>query len=122
MKPRGYQLFLQRCKHELEHCLESYDFWEFVNASQDPIEILKMIRSAINCHDDVKQGTMAFIEQDMRLYTAWQKHDQSPLNYVKQVRAQADVINVHGGASWLSPKALPGSPQPMDDSEWGDSC
>lgn len=67
------------------------------NASQDPIELLKLIRSALHKHDNIKQGTMAFVEQDIRLFTMWQKPEQSPLEFVKQVKAQADVINVHGG-------------------------
>jgi hypothetical protein len=97
VKSRGFQLILQHCDKDVEQRIMSYADWEVSNTAQDPIGLLKLIRSALHKHDDVKQGTMAFVEQDIRLYTMWQKPDQTPLDFIKQVKAQADVINVHGG-------------------------
>jgi hypothetical protein len=34
----------------------------------------------------------------------WQKPDQTPLDFIKQVKAQADVINVHGGRAGFHPE------------------
>ena len=104
VKSRGFQLILQHCDKDVEQRIESYGNWEVCNASQDPIELLKLIRSALHKHDDIKQGTMAFVEQDIRLFTMWQKPEQSPLEFVKQVKAQADVINVHGGRAGYHPE------------------
>jgi hypothetical protein len=100
----GYKLILQHCDKDVEQRIESYGNWEVCNTVQDPIELLKLIRSALHKHDDVKQGIMAYIEQDIRLFTMWQKPDQSPLEFVKQVKAQVDVINVHGGRAGYHPE------------------
>jgi hypothetical protein len=59
VKTRGYQLILKHCDKDVEQRIESYGNWEVCNAAQDPIELLKLIRSASHKHDDVKQGTMA---------------------------------------------------------------
>ena len=45
--------------------------------AQDPIELLKLIRSGLNKHDNIQQGTMAYVEQDICLFTMWQKLDQA---------------------------------------------
>ena len=104
IKTRGYQLILQHCNKDVEQHIESYGNWEVCNMAQDPIELLKLIRSALHKHDDIKQGTMAYVEQDIRLFTMWQKRDQSPLEFVKQVKAQADVLTstVAGQGTTLS--------------------
>jgi len=97
-------LILQHCNKDVEQHIESYGNWEVCNMAQDPIELLKLIRSALHKHDDIKQGTMAYVEQDIRLFTMWQKRDQSPLEFVKQVKAQADVLTstVAGQGTTLS--------------------
>jgi hypothetical protein len=66
VKSRGFQLILQHCDKDVEQRIIFYANWEVCNGTQDPIELLKLIRSALHKHDDViKQGTMAFVEQDI---------------------------------------------------------
>ena len=49
-------------------------------------------------HDKVKGGTMAIVEQDIRLYIGcYQKQNQTLTKYFKLFKAQCDVIDVFGG-------------------------
>ena len=47
--------------------------WEMSKDNQDVIKILTMILNICHSHDEMNQGTMAYVESDITLYTTFQK-------------------------------------------------
>eukprot|EP00804_Cyclotella_cryptica_P018941 CCRYP_006458-RA/>CCRYP_006458-RA protein AED:0.52 eAED:0.43 QI:0/0/0/0.5/1/1/2/0/247 len=93
---RAFQLLMQHCHPDVEQQIKSNEAWEVTNAAHNPVKLMKLIRSAVHKHDEIKQGAMVFVEQDIRLYTMRQDGNTTPLDFDKLVKAQADVINVQG--------------------------
>ena len=67
-----------------------FDAWEMTNASQDPVELFKLKQSSIYKCSEFEQRMMAFVKQDIRLYTMHQKNVKT-FNYLKQVKGQVDL-------------------------------
>ena len=57
-RPRAFQLVLSHVNPELEEKLEASSTWAGIKQAQDVIELLKLIRSHVHMHDEVKQGTV----------------------------------------------------------------
>eukprot|EP00956_Cyclotella_meneghiniana_P039152 scaffold166732_cov36-Cyclotella_meneghiniana.AAC.1 len=68
--------------------------YEAVKRDNDIVRLLELIRGYAHDHDEVKQGTMAFVEHDLRLYLTYQK---------PTFRARKDVVNTFGGRAGYHP-------------------
>ncbi len=68
-----------------------------INQDQNPVELLKLIRSIAHKHEDEKGGTMARVEHDLRLYMCYQKPQMTNVDYYKTFKAIRAVVDVHGG-------------------------
>lgn len=63
--PRAYQLILVHCHPNMEKKLVASDKYARINQIQDPVELLKLVRSIAHKHKDDKGGTMARVEHDL---------------------------------------------------------
>eukprot|EP00804_Cyclotella_cryptica_P010750 CCRYP_005528-RA/>CCRYP_005528-RA protein AED:0.45 eAED:0.45 QI:0/-1/0/1/-1/1/1/0/127 len=81
----------------MEQKLVATEKFVLINASQNPVELLKLIRSIAHKHEDEKGGTMARVEHDMRLYLCCQKPNITNVDYYKTFKAIHAVVDVHGG-------------------------
>ena len=95
--PRAYQLILVHCHPNMEQKLVASDKYARINQTQDPVELLKLVRSIAHKHEDEKVGTMARVEHDLRLYMCFQKPNMSNVDYYKTFKAIRAVVDVHGG-------------------------
>lgn len=78
--------------------------WETIKTSGKLIPLLELVRQVCHKHDEVKQGTMALVEQQMQLFLNYQRQDITLEDFVKQFRARAEVINTFGGRAGYHPK------------------
>ncbi len=93
--PRTYQLLLVHCHPNMEQKLMSSERYLQINQDQNPVELLKLIRSIAHKHEDEKGGTMAWVEHDLRLYMCYQKPQMTNVDYYKTFKAIR--VDVHGG-------------------------
>ena len=63
-----------------------------------------MIRDVANKHDETKQGTMAYVESDLRLYTTFQRDKQNFDDYLSLFKANVETVNAHGGKAGFHPQ------------------
>jgi predicted Fe-S protein YdhL (DUF1289 family) len=98
-KERAYQLVLSHCHPLLEEKLEACNDWERINADQDLIQLLKLIRAVVHKHDDQEHSTMALVEHDMKLYMSFQKDNESDSDFYKAFNMRCDVVDTFGGQS-----------------------
>ena len=71
-RKRAYQLLLLHCHPQVEEKLDAVEGFQAINEQQDLIKLLQTIRSIVHKHDEVKGGTMAIVEQDLRLFLGFQ--------------------------------------------------
>eukprot|EP00804_Cyclotella_cryptica_P005150 CCRYP_018673-RA/>CCRYP_018673-RA protein AED:0.44 eAED:0.64 QI:0/0/0/0.5/1/1/4/0/733 len=95
--PGAYQLLLVHCHPNMEQKLVASEKFANINAAQDPVGLLKMIRSIAHKHEEEKGGTMARVEHDIQLYLCYQKPNMSNVDYFKTFKAIRAVVDVHGG-------------------------
>ena len=103
IKVKIYQLILQHCDLTLKEKLKTASTYETIKANNDIIKLLELIRGFAHDQDEVKQGTMAFVEHDLRLYLSYQKPHVPLDDFVKQFRARKDVVNTFGGRAGYHP-------------------
>jgi hypothetical protein len=75
---RAFQLVLMHFHPDVEERIKSFDKWTVVDASQDVVKLLKLIRCVLHKCEEIKQGAMAYMEQDLRLMTMHQKPEWTP--------------------------------------------
>eukprot|EP00956_Cyclotella_meneghiniana_P039180 scaffold167175_cov42-Cyclotella_meneghiniana.AAC.1 len=98
-----FQLILQHCDPSLKEKLKTASTYETIKTDNDIVKLLELICGFAHDHDEVKQGTMAFVEHDLRLYLTYQKPNVELDDFVKQFRARKDVINTFGGRAGYHP-------------------
>jgi hypothetical protein len=81
----------------LEDKLESSEKWEKINDDQDVVGLLKLIRGISHQHDEVKQGTISFVNHDLALYLNYQESHEDVGTFFKLFKARCDVIDTFGG-------------------------
>eukprot|EP00804_Cyclotella_cryptica_P006127 CCRYP_010733-RA/>CCRYP_010733-RA protein AED:0.37 eAED:0.37 QI:0/-1/0/1/-1/1/1/0/397 len=95
--PRAYQLLLVHCHPNMEQKLVALEKFANINAAQDPVGLLKVIRSIAHKHEEEKGDTMARVEHNIQLYLCYQKPNISNVDYFKTFKAIRAVVDVHGG-------------------------
>ena len=78
--------------------------WASDEVTQDRIELPKIIRSRNNKHDDSKQGVMAIVQSDKRMFLTYQTPDMSNTEYLDIFKSCVEVIEAYDG----TPGAHPG--------------
>jgi hypothetical protein len=92
-----YQLLLVHCQPNMEQKIASSEKFVKINQNQDPVELQKLIRSVAHKHEEGKGGTMARVENDLRMYMCCQKPHVSNVVYYKICKTIREVIDVHAG-------------------------
>jgi hypothetical protein len=103
VKVKVFQLILQHCDPSLKEKLKTASSYESVKNSNDIVKLLELIRGFAHNHDEVKQGTMAYVEHDLRLYLGYQKANVPLDDFVREFRARKDVVNTFGGRAGYHP-------------------
>ena len=85
--PRTCQLLLVHCHPNMEQKLMSSERYLQVNQDQNPVGLLKLIRSIAHKHEDEKGGTKARVEHDLQLYMFYQKLQMTNIEYYKTFKA-----------------------------------
>ena len=101
---KAFQLILAHCHPDVERRVTASSKWETIKTSGKLIPLLELVRQVCHKHDEVKQGTMALVEQQMQLFLNYQRQDITLEDFVKQFRARAEVINTFGGRAGYHPK------------------
>ena len=94
---RIYNLLLTHCPKELETKLKEMSNWAKISADRDAIELVKLIRGITHKHDETAQGTMAYMESDLLLYTTFMSKQDTLQDFYDLFTAQYETINAHSG-------------------------
>ena len=98
VKKKTFQLLLAHCHTDVRDKLESVASWEAVDVAQDPIRLLELIRNVVHKHEEVKQGVMALVEQQLNYYfLTFQKENEPLKEFLKNKKVQADIIDTFRG-------------------------
>ena len=84
--------------------LESSDAWETIETDQDVVRFLVLIRNVVHKHDEVKQGTMALVEQVLQLYLNFQAESESLQDFLKAFKARCDIVDTFKGQAGYHPQ------------------
>jgi hypothetical protein len=103
-KSKAFQLVLGHCHPDVRERLESSSEWETIDADQDLIKLLELIRNVVHKHDEVKQGTMALVEQTLQFYLNFQGKNESLPDFYKAFKARADIIDTYKGQCGYHPE------------------
>ncbi|KAL7504016.1 hypothetical protein ACHAXN_001720, partial [Cyclotella atomus] len=95
--PRAFQLVLQHVHPDLEEKLESDSGWKQLEEDQDAVKLLILIRNYVHNHDEVKQGTMSLVQQDLNWHLGYQKERQLLTDFHKEYKARLEVVRALGG-------------------------
>jgi hypothetical protein len=95
-KERAYQLVLSHCHPLLEEKLEACNDWAKINADQDLVQLLKLIRAVVHKHDDQQHSTMALVEHDLKLYMSFQRDNESDSDFYKAFNMRCEVVDTFG--------------------------
>jgi hypothetical protein len=69
-----------------------------VDVAQDPIRLLELIRNVVHKHEEVKQGVMVLVEQQLNYFlTFFQKENEPLKEFLKNKKVQADIIDTFRG-------------------------
>ena len=97
VKVKVMQLLLQHTEPSLKDRLKATEKWTDIKANDDVVGLMKLIRSFAHDDCDFKQGTMAYVDNDLRFYLGYQRRNESLEEYRKNFKARADVIEAFGG-------------------------
>ena len=68
---RVYNLVLSHCPPKLEEVLKTLVAWESMYRDQDSMEVIGMVHNVCHKHDESKQGKIAYVESDLKLFTMY---------------------------------------------------
>jgi hypothetical protein len=102
-EPRAFQLIFAHCHPLLDEKLAASSTWDTIKAGHKLVALLTLVRSFVHKHDEVKQGTMGFVEHTLQLHLGFQTKDMALSDYYKQFKSNVEVINTHGGRAGYHP-------------------
>ena len=97
-----YALILGQCTQAMVDRLEASEEYEDVNNSNDPVELLKLIRSCIYQKHVTKKPVHAFIDAEYALLTLRQESNQSLSSYYEKFKEVVQVYQNLGGEAGAS--------------------
>ena len=98
-EPRAFQLVLSQCEPAIEEKLEACTDWETVKRDHKLVDLLKLIQGIVHKTDEIKQGTMAYVQQYLDLCLNFQKENEDIISFFKAFKARCEVIDTFGGCA-----------------------
>lgn len=102
-QPRAFQLVLSHCEPTVIDKIEASSKWQTIKKGQNVIELLALIQGITQKHDEVKQGTMAFVEQLFDWCLHYQKEGEDLSDFFKRHKSGGDIIDSFGGKCGYHP-------------------
>ena len=96
-RSKAFYLVLQHCPSELKNELKNAVCWEVIAADRCVVALLLAVRDVTHDKKERRHRTMAYVEDDFKMYTTTQRSDETLDDYYKAFKAQGDIINAHGG-------------------------
>ena len=96
-KEKAFDFILNHTETTLEDRLKALTTWKSTNTTKDVIQLLKDIRDITHKHDETRQGSMAYVEDMIALFTTYQRPTESDRDFKKRFDSLVDMINAHGG-------------------------
>ena len=97
-KKRAYALVMGQCSPDLVSKIRGASTYASVNASQDVIELLRLIRGYCCDFGAGQQSTWALEQAKHKVSTYYQHHDTSNTDYIQFFQALVGVVETYGGA------------------------
>ncbi len=97
-KKRAYALIIGQCSPKLEGKIQGSDAYPTVNADQDAVKLLLIIRGYCCCFDDHQQSVVALESAKHRVSTFYQTSEMSTSNYFEFFKALVGVVETYSGA------------------------
>jgi hypothetical protein len=104
--PRAFQPVLSHCEPAVVDKLEASSKWTKTKEDQNVIALLQLIQGITHQHDEVKQGTMAYVDQLVKWILNFQKDGQDLSEWLKTFKAGAEIIDTFGGKAGFHPKVV----------------
>jgi hypothetical protein len=105
-QPRAFQLILSHCEPTVIDKLEASSKWATTKKDQNVIELLTLIQGITQKHDEVKQGTMAFVEQLFDWCLRYQKEGEDLSDFYKSHKSGGEIIDSFGGMCGYHPVVI----------------
>jgi hypothetical protein len=97
-KKRAYALVMGQCSHDLISKIRGSSTYSTVNASQDVVELLRLIRGFCCDFGAGQQSTWALEQAKHKVSVYYQRHDVSNTDYIQFFQALVGVVETYGGA------------------------
>jgi hypothetical protein len=97
-KKRAYALVMGQCSPDLVSKIRGALTYMNVNASQDVIELLRLIHAYCCDFGAGQQSTWALEQAKHKVSTSYQRHDTSNTDYIQFFQALVGVVETYAGA------------------------
>ena len=97
-KKRAYALVMGQCSPDLVSKIRGASTYANVNASQDVVELLRLIRGFCCDFGAGQQSTWALEQAKHKVSVYYQRHDTSNTDYIQFFQALVGVVETYGGA------------------------
>ena len=97
-KKRAYALVMGQCSPDLVSKIRGSGTYATVNASQDVVELLRLVRGYCCDFGAGQQSTWALEQAKHKVSVYYQRHDVSNTDYVQFFQALVGVVETYGGA------------------------
>jgi len=97
-KKRAYALVMGQCSPDLVSKIRGSGTYATVNASQDVVELLRLVRGYCCDFGAGHQSTWALEQAKHKVSVYYQRHDVSNTDYVQFFQALVGVVETYGGA------------------------
>ncbi len=94
---RAYALVYDQCSPALQTKLKGQDDYNNVEANQDVVGLMELIRGICCKYDASSEPVMSLVQAKRRVYTCYQGQKQTNDEYAEELEAYADVVEAYGG-------------------------
>ena len=101
-----FAIVLQHCPKDLTQRLKLNPGYSVKNSTKDIIALTRMINDSAHSQDNTTQGTMAIVESNVYLHTAYMSKTEKPVDFFCTFQATVDTINTHGGCAGHHPQLV----------------
>jgi hypothetical protein len=95
--PKAHIIIYNQCSNRLKNDFEASNSFQAVNACQDPIVLLKIIRGLCCSYDSKTQIVMVTVASHKRLFTYFQRDGVDNSTYHREFMAHTETIETYGG-------------------------
>ncbi len=94
---RAYALIYDQCSPALQTKLKGQDGFNTVQATQDIVGLMELIRGICCKYDASSEPVMSLVQAKRRVYTCYQGAKQPNDEYAEELEAYIDVVEAYGG-------------------------